>query len=68
MGGMGVGVEEADRHRLDAARAERRRQGRQLVLGERHGDPAVGEDPLGHLEAEMRGARAAPDAVRTSSR
>jgi hypothetical protein len=52
---MGIGVQEADRHRLDAARAEGRRQGRQLVLRERQGDPAVREDPLGHLEPEMPG-------------
>ena len=55
VGRMRVGVEEADGHRLDAARAERRRQRRQLVLRERHGDPAVGEDALRHLEPEVAG-------------
>ena len=55
VGRVRIGVEEADGHRLDAARAERRRQGRQLVLREGHGDPAVGEDALRHLEPEVAG-------------
>jgi len=55
VGRVGIGVQEADGHRLDAERAERRRQGRQLVLRERHGDPAVGEDALRHLEPEVAG-------------
>ena len=53
VGRMRVGVEEADRHRLDAARAELGHQRRQLVLREGDGDLAVGEDALRHLEPEV---------------
>ena len=52
---MRVGVEEADGHGLDAAVPQRGRQRGQLGLREGRRDPAVGEDPLRHLEPEVAG-------------
>ena len=51
--GVEVGVEEADRHRLDALRAQAAREQACLGLVERSHDRAVRGDALVQLEAEM---------------
>ena len=63
VGRMRVGVEEADRHRLDAARAERGHQRRQLVLREGHGDPRRRRGRAPSPRAGGGGARAAAAAA-----
>ena len=52
---MRVGMEETNGHRLHPAVPQRRGQRGQLVIRERHRDPAVGEDSLRHLEPEVAG-------------
>ena len=52
VGGVGVGVQQADRHHLDPLIAEQRREAPRLGLVERDQDAARVVDALGHLEPQ----------------
>ena len=54
VGRVQVGEEQADGDRLGAARAHGLGQAQRLALGELGDDDAVGADPLGGLEAQLR--------------
>ena len=53
MHGIDIGVQETDRHRLDALLAQRRNQAIQRCITERQQHGAIGSQALGHLQPQI---------------